>query len=53
VSGIHLESATNFSRSLLDYCLDSFGFVDALSDEKSGLQFSNIAGNRQHSLSQI
>jgi hypothetical protein len=28
VSGPHLGPATNFSHSLFDYFLDSFGFVD-------------------------
>jgi hypothetical protein len=28
VSGTHLGPATNFSHSLFDYILDSFGFVD-------------------------
>jgi hypothetical protein len=30
VSGTYLEPATNFSNSLFDYFLDSFGFVDVV-----------------------
>jgi hypothetical protein len=53
VSGTHLGPATNFSYFRFFFTVSGLLMWGALSDEKSGQYFSDFAGHRQRSLSQI